>query len=632
MLVSILPLLLSINFLYSPVCSKAVLHNHRGHVGSDNAIPIRRQAITSPVHAVLGVRGLGVDTTHPRLEIRELEHNKDQLNLYLLGLQRFQSTNQEDKLSYYQVAGIHGRPFIAWDGVEKHYEGGNGYCAHGSNIFPIWHRPYLALIEELIYSHAREVVSEFPNGEAKDRMENALATFRIPYWDAAAVPPVGTGSYPWIIQAKTIEVENTNGNTTTRSIISNPLYAYTFHPVPIDDFRDDQGRGEAENLPSGRAIEPWILWNSTKRYPTNQSESAQSQDHLVAYGLDMNANQLRERTYQMLAMQKDYHSISNNLAGRKDTVQGGVPDSLESLHDTLHNTVGARGHMWATAYSAFDPIFWLLHANTDRMLAIWQALNPDSYVTNHTNRDATFTAPANSYSDENTPLHPFHRNEAGEFWTSASVRGHTVFGYTYPELIGLTDDKTLVQRVNALYGPNATSHFSWELEPTLQSVSETGPNKPSVMLLATSNSPSATTTASVSSTSVVQYHYVANVRTQKYGSEGAIKVYVFLGAVQELKESSSDASRWMSDPGFVGYTGFQHSAVKDSRGAQQMDMKMNGVIALTHALEDRARKGQLGNLDEIAVGTYLQEHMAWKIAIVRLTLVIATIPIFAMNG
>lgn len=217
------------------------------------------------------------------------------------------------------------------------------------------------LEQELIYFHARETVSGFPNGEAKDRMGKALETFRIPYWDAAAVPPAGTGSYPWLVQAKTVEVEIPNGNTTTKSMIPNPLYAYTFHPLPVEDFRDGQRLGGPDSHGSMRIVEPWILWNSTKRYPTNQTESAQSQDHLVALRLDKNANQLRERTYQMLAMQKDYQTISNNLAGRKDQFHGGVPDSLESLHDTLHNTIGTQGHMWATAYSAFDPIFWLLH-------------------------------------------------------------------------------------------------------------------------------------------------------------------------------------------------------------------------------------------------------------------------------
>ena len=135
-----------------------------------SAVPISnppRQATDPSVYPILGVRGLGVVTTHPRLEIRELERNKDQLNVYLLGLQRLQNMSQNDKLSYYQLAGelrlhtniirfcldkltssgIHGRPFIPWYGVGRDPRGSNGYCAHGSNLSPTWHRPYLALKE-----------------------------------------------------------------------------------------------------------------------------------------------------------------------------------------------------------------------------------------------------------------------------------------------------------------------------------------------------------------------------------------------------------------------------------------------------------------------------------------------------
>lgn len=200
-----------------------------------------------------------------------------------------------------------------------------------------------------------------------------------------------------------------------------------------------------------------------------------------------------------------------------------------------------------------------------------------------------------------------------------------MFGYTYPDLISLSDSRTLIQRVNALYGPNATSQFSWELKA--QSVPETAPSNPSVGLLGTPDSPLATTTASLPPDSDVQYHYVANIRTKKNGPEGAFKVYIFLGAVRESNLSLVDASRWMSDPGFVGYTGFQNAAVRDVGGVQEMDMEMSGVVALTHALEDMVKKGHIEHLDEIAVRTYLQEHMTWRIAIVGFTPALPHIPI-----
>jgi tyrosinase len=156
-------------------------------------------------------------------------------------------------------------------------------------------------------------------------------------------------------------------------------------------------------------------------------------------------------------------------------------------------------------------------------------------------------------------LHPFHRNTAGDFWTSATVRDHTVFGSTYPEFLGLSATNTLAARVNALYGPNATSQFSWETARIDQH------------------------TASPQSGDV-QYQYFAIIRAQHTGPGGVAKVFVFLGGDMSVNTESPDPLQWMADPRFVGYTGFQGAA------GQEMEMQTNGVVALTKALEDHMRK------------------------------------------
>jgi hypothetical protein len=97
-------------FVVGLLCSSAqsrIVVGHRRHHDVTNVYTLsRRQNTTAAFYPVLGIAGLGVDTTQPRLEIRELQRNPDLFNLYLLGLQRWQSTNQDDKLSYFQVAGV----------------------------------------------------------------------------------------------------------------------------------------------------------------------------------------------------------------------------------------------------------------------------------------------------------------------------------------------------------------------------------------------------------------------------------------------------------------------------------------------------------------------------------------------
>jgi tyrosinase len=125
--------------------------------------------------AITGVTG-GVIANGPRparRDIVEFQRNGGAgWDLYILSLQKMQAANQSDPLSYYQIAGelssqlwdyhdriiqdvyqwlgIHGRPFIPWDGASNAPPAQNwytGYCTHSSVLFPTWHRPYLALYE-----------------------------------------------------------------------------------------------------------------------------------------------------------------------------------------------------------------------------------------------------------------------------------------------------------------------------------------------------------------------------------------------------------------------------------------------------------------------------------------------------
>lgn len=98
-----LQLLFIVVVLCSSTQSKIVRAHRRRHVVADIHPHIRRQ---DDIYPVLGIPGQGVNTTVPRLEIRELQRNPDLFNVYLLGLQRWQNASQDDKFSYFQVAGV----------------------------------------------------------------------------------------------------------------------------------------------------------------------------------------------------------------------------------------------------------------------------------------------------------------------------------------------------------------------------------------------------------------------------------------------------------------------------------------------------------------------------------------------
>ena len=142
--------------------------------------------------------------------------------------------------------------------------------------------------------------------------------------------------------------------------------------------------------------------------------------------------------------------------------------SFESPHNNVHSSVGcSNGTMYDLNWSAFHPIFMLHHANLDRLIAVWQAIYPDSTMFAITDFVGALYGTAAGYVSADTPLKPFY-NQDGSFHTSESVRNISTFGYTYPELqsssVGSThvspgDLASLVRmEVNSLYSDEPTSY------------------------------------------------------------------------------------------------------------------------------------------------------------------------------
>jgi tyrosinase len=87
---------------------------------------------------------LEADTWYPGQTVEHIIQNA----LFIWALKAFQERDPTRKLSFFQIAGIHGYPYQPWD--EEDYTsatGGAGYCTHNSLLFPCWHRPYMALYE-----------------------------------------------------------------------------------------------------------------------------------------------------------------------------------------------------------------------------------------------------------------------------------------------------------------------------------------------------------------------------------------------------------------------------------------------------------------------------------------------------
>ncbi|KAI9855691.1 MAG: hypothetical protein M1824_005924, partial [Vezdaea acicularis] len=390
--------------------------------------------VTVPTVIAFQVTGIsnGVDPTSgarpSRQELSTLQKSGAPFDLYIQALQKFEADDQSDFLSYYEIAGIHGRPYKAWDGVGGSYE--TGYCTHSSIIFPPWHRPYLALYEQVLSNYVSQIAETYPDSN-RAQYQQAAVNFRIPYWDWAI-----NATLPALVTEATVNINTPNGQQS----VTNPLVSYIFNPLSSSDFPPEDGKIAS--------------YHKTVRYP---DRNGNSQPGLINAQLQANAGSLHDRTYLLLSQQTDYAPFSNK--GYTDS-RGQTFDSIESIHDTIHALVGNGGHMGIVPYSAFDPVFWLHHCQIDRLFAIWQAINPDSYVTSEVTTYGTFTNAPGSTEDVNTPLTPFHSDNAGTMYTSVTAQSTRTFGYTYPEVQdwGVTPDQLANNTraaVKQLYDPNS---------------------------------------------------------------------------------------------------------------------------------------------------------------------------------
>ncbi|KAI0817947.1 hypothetical protein GGR55DRAFT_685409 [Xylaria sp. FL0064] len=538
----------------------------------------------------------------PRLEIRDLEKNHDQWNLYLLALSWMQYTSQDSPFSWYQIAAIHGAPGLTWGNVAPLPGNDNiGYCHHVSILFPTWHRPYLVLYEQTMYNIIQFIASLWPPEEL-DRVQNAAKRFRIPYWDWAVAPPLGQSVLPLSIGgSSTVNVSGPNGVQS----ISNPLFSFTFKPFNGSIFPDA----------------PYNTWNETKRapYPTTDP-NAISNNSFVASSLDNHLPSYQQRLYNLFANYPNYTHFSNE--GWIGQSNNGTFDSIESLHDSVHTIGGGGwGHLAIIAYSAFDPLFFLHHANVDRIFAMWQAIHNDTYVVPTAATYATHSQNAGTVEDVQTPLRPFFINDTS-FWTSDMVRDLDAFGYTYAEVANKTRAEVVaaINRLYTDYSPatitfrrnrNPLAHTSRSLDDkTYNAVAEKGSRKSRVMAWQHERTSDLPMSAVFTIKSEVKSYreWIANIKVKKHAMNCSFLIYLFLGDVPE------DTSLWQSLDNLVGSLGVfaDHGHFTTAENG-----RVTGTIPLTSALVRMAADERVLSLDPADVVPFLKSAIRLRIALVN---------------
>ncbi|KAK3717187.1 hypothetical protein LTR37_005896 [Vermiconidia calcicola] len=572
------------------VCGFAVLSGTVfGHaIRSSEEAAISEQLLEKRQGAILPITG-PAGAVRPRLEVRQLKAKANQWSLFLLAVKQMQETAQTSKTSWYQISGIHGVPNVDWDGVGKCSDCGNadGYCTHDSILFLGWHRAYVALLEQELIKAAKNIAAQYPAGTKRTQMQNAANQLRMPYWDWAAKPKAGQPTLPPLMTSAQVTVNGPNGNQR----IANPLFSYKF------------------TSSSALKYTPFTQWPATLRYPTSNANNAVSDTQKAIAAFDNIRASMQDQVYQMFSTCDEFVEVGADTAGQSSVR---CSNSLENIHNTIHTTGGgpkqngiSGGHLTYLATAAFDPLFWLHHTNVDRLFAMWQALWPDSYGGSQVAPHNTWTIAQGTTQNANSPLTPFHRDAAGNFWTTNLVRDTKVFKYTYPEFSNSDGSKSAIAGyVNRLYGPDATATAG----SSKRNVARQEDDSESTTTTSTSATSTAEPSAAVEITPLRAdngslYQYVANIQTARYALGGSYTIYLFNGA-----PASDDPASWILDPNLIGPMGVL------AQTGMTADVVATGSVPLTRVLSDQVTGGVLAALSQALVVPYLKSKLQWRVA------------------
>ena len=149
--------------------------------------------------------------------------------LYIQARQAMYEKNSDNPDSFFQVAGIHSRPFMEW-GHTGGRKGNDwlGYCPHGEDLLWAWHRPFVLLSEQILVDKAAEIAAKY-QGLYKANYTAAAASLRSPFWDWGYANAVPQATVP-----TTVKINVPSGTEIKQVTVKNPLSGYSYPQAAIN--------------------------------------------------------------------------------------------------------------------------------------------------------------------------------------------------------------------------------------------------------------------------------------------------------------------------------------------------------------------------------------------------------------
>ncbi|KAK4674167.1 hypothetical protein QC763_118030 [Podospora pseudopauciseta] len=612
----------------------------------------------SPVYPVTGIKAGVTGTTVPlRLEVDtwypgQTPEHLIQNNLFIWALRFLQERDPDHKLSFFQIAGIHGMPYQPWDEDTDAITANEGYCTHDSLLFPSWHRPYMLLYEQVLYEiMVKQVIPQLPE-DKQHEWTDAAATWRLPYWDwAQKKTREGQDEtlydVPLITKQPRIGVIDLKDGVTV-FYIDNPMYKFTMPDEErmgcfgISDIQDTDANNNITTIPA-QATSRWATYEPESDTVSTQWTEGTVRNSLITstlnehpwYGKGIDNVPLAEMVYRLYV--HDYIASYTQFATTKfrtsPDYDPGSPAAylnLEYIHNNIHNWTGGFdkyvGHMAEPAVAAYDPIFWMHHANVDRQFALWQGislLDPTKNWFESRNEqledDGNWYIRTGDLDTPSTPLAPFHKDAEGNYYTSDDVRDIHKLGYTYPEL------QPWLDKYKDTHGNFDASLYVADIKAMIKAIYSPGEI----------GAPTEISSIPRSLTSPLgqpdfNKDIIVNVTYNRFALNGIpYTIYFFLGAPFS-PPSYSDPLH--THPQHVGFIYTFSNPIHRNRAAPGCgncrrkaltDTKSRAQVPITGALIARHPAIHNGNLphgihelpslESDTVGEYLEKHLHWSI-------------------
>ena len=247
-------------------------------------------------------------------------------------------------------------------------------CPHGNWWFYVWHRAYLGYFEQTIRNLSED------------------DTFAMPYWDWTTLPQIPDSMFDGVLTPSDMAFDRYTTNLAVFTSFVRPALTTYWNGLNSDQRAQLKTRGYTD-------IDS--VWNDVTGYDPHQA-SPHGVSGNMAYSnpcgsryLTRSNPKLDEKTAYNVSpfvvysglLPTDFYNPQNNLSFNSsktpshNTPPGGRDSFsvLEGLaHNKVHNYIGGVGPLDPGPYgymtnflSPVDPVFFLHHANIDRLWDVW---------------------------------------------------------------------------------------------------------------------------------------------------------------------------------------------------------------------------------------------------------------------